>query len=254
MRWFEWYIGPAALALGIAGLCILVIWSIRRGRAGSIVLLAMLAGITALYLWNPNVIPDQPWAIRRFATAGIPLFMIAAAVAVDVTASAAGRVLRVRAWVGRVLAAGTVALVAFPLAASLPVRSFEIQSSYLLAVEQTCRDIGPNAAVLFPLRSDYDSVALPQPMRDWCGNMPVAHLKTQITMAELQTVAADFKKEGRTLWMLSSEPGLITASVPGLKPVLLVHQSDPHDLATSLVSPTPGYGTESLTVYGVQIP
>ena len=54
LRLLEWYIGPAALALGIAGLCILVFWAIRRGRAGSIILLAMLAGITALYLWNPT--------------------------------------------------------------------------------------------------------------------------------------------------------------------------------------------------------
>ena len=227
LRWFEWYIGPAALALGIAGLCILVFWAIRRGRAGSIILLAMLAGITALYLWNPNVTPDQPWAIRRFATAGIPLFMIAAAVAVDVAASAARRVLRTRTFVTPVLVAGTAALVVFPLAASLPIRSFEIQSSYLLAVEQTCRALGPNSAVLFPLESDYDSVTLPPPLRDWCGNMPVAQLKTPVTRAQLEKVAADFKSEGRTLWMLSGLPSAITASAPGLRPVLLVSAERP---------------------------
>ena len=227
MRWLEWYIGPAALALGIAGLCILVVWSIRRGRAGSIVVLAMLAGITALYLWNPKVTPDQPWAIRRFATAGIPLFMIAAAITVDVTASAAGRVLRARAWVGRVLVAGTAALLAFPLAASLPIRSFELQSSYLLAVEQTCTALGPNSAVLFPLENDYDSVTLPQTLREWCGNLPVAHLTKQITSAQLEKVATDFKHEGRTLWVLSGQPSAITASAPGLRPTLLATQSDP---------------------------
>jgi hypothetical protein len=254
MRWFEWYIGPAALALGIVGLCILVVWSIRRGRAGSIVLLAMLAGITALYLWNPNVTPDQPWAIRRFATAGIPLFMIAAAVAVDVTASAAGRVLRARAWVRRVLIAGTVALLAFPIAGTLPVRSFQVQSNYLLAVEQTCRAMGANSAVVFPVEPDYDSATLPQTLRDWCHNMPVALLTSHVGLPELEKVAAQFKKEGRTLWILSGQPSAITDSAPGLDPALLAAQSDPRALAKTLVSPTQNYATGTLTVYGVRIP
>ena len=84
--------------------------------------------------------------------------------------------------------------------------------------------------------------------------MPVAHLNSQPSLAQLEKVAADFKSEGRTLWMLSGLPSAITASAPGLRPVLLVSASDPRDLAMSLVSPTQNYGTQTLKVYGVRIP
>ena len=59
MRWLEWYIGPVALGLAIAGMCILVLRSIRGGSGAAAILLFELGGVTALYLWNPNVVPDQ---------------------------------------------------------------------------------------------------------------------------------------------------------------------------------------------------
>ena len=83
MRWFEWYIGPVTLALAGVGFCILVVRAIRSGSVASIVLLTVLGGITALYLWDPEVNPIQLWASRRFATAAFPLFMLPAALAID---------------------------------------------------------------------------------------------------------------------------------------------------------------------------
>jgi hypothetical protein len=87
LRWFEWYIGPIAVALAIVGLCILVTMAIRSGRVTAVVLLALIGGISALYLWDPSNTPDQIWVTRRYATAAFPLFALAAALALDIAAT-----------------------------------------------------------------------------------------------------------------------------------------------------------------------
>ena len=142
MRWLEWYMGPVALGLAIAGLCILVLRSIRSGSGGAAILLFELGGVTALYLWNPNVVPDQVWAARRFVTAAIPLFLICAGLAVDELSSTVGSLVRNPAWRRGIIPIAAAGIVAFPLSTTLPVANFRTGSSFLPTLEAACSKIG----------------------------------------------------------------------------------------------------------------
>ena len=143
MRWLEWYIGPVALGLAIAGMCILVLRSIRGGSGAAAILLFELGGVTALYLWNPNVVPDQVWAARRFVTAAIPLFFICAGLAVDQLSATVESLVRNLPWRRGIIPIAAAGIVAFPLSTTLPVANFRTGSGFLPTVEAACSKIGP---------------------------------------------------------------------------------------------------------------
>ncbi len=184
LRWFEWYIGPIAVALAIIGLCLLVTMAIRSGSVPATVVLVLVGGIAALYLWGPSNTPDQIWVTRRYATGALPLFALAAALALDVGATAVARVAEARAWAGRVAMVGAAGLVAFPLGTLWPVRDFHSEANFLHAVQEVCRVIGPmrrwpcRKATTMPSRcrsrSRTGAMSQPQywpgpsPRRIWC--------------------------------------------------------------------------------------
>jgi len=74
-RRLGWYLSPAGIWLGVAGIC-LMIWRLSRRTA---LVLAVGALFTALYLWSLRANPYQIYAMRRFVPATVPFFTIAAA-------------------------------------------------------------------------------------------------------------------------------------------------------------------------------
>ncbi len=252
LRWFEWYIGPVALALAVIGFCILVVRAIRAGSVIAIVLLTMLGGITALYLWNPEVNPLQIWATRRFATAAFPLFMLAAALAIDYGATTVGRHSVGRAWPRLVTIAAAAGLVLFPLATTWPVRSFSSQANWLPLIERACNVIGPNAAVVVPPVADASDL-LPMTYEDWC-HVPVATLDKPTTAAQLAYTVAQFGREGRALWILGPSAQAITSAVPGLTVSAIGSAESSHELPDTLINPPQSYTRDLLTIYAARIP
>src|SRR5262249_8397246 len=136
----------------------------------------------------------------------------------DIAAAGSARLFRSNAWPQRVLVAGAACLIAFPLGATLPVGKFQVQANFLPVVDRTCQVVGPDAAVLFPA-NDYDGAVLMQTLRSWCG-VPTAALLGPSTQPDLQTVAASFRAEGKTLWMLGTQAGIKQAD-PALTPSLV---------------------------------
>ena len=255
MQWISWYIGPIALILGIAGLCILTVLAIRRGIPSAVIILAIAAPLTAIYIWNPSNTPIQITAIRRYVVAPLPLLFLAAAVAIDRAASLCERLFRGTAWRQRVLVAGAAGVIVFPLGATLPVARFQGQANFLPLIDHTCRVIGPDAAVLFPA-NDADGAVLTQTLRSWC-NVPVSSLAVPVIGgAQLQQVAASFKTEGKTLWMLGATPNVIRAAAPTvtLTPALIGTAQSPRELEQSVDRPAQHYAQSELTIYGGPVP
>ena len=79
MTWMSYYLTWVLVALAILGFGVAAYRMVRRDGTWAVFLGAILAP-TLLYLWNPSIIPDQIWAIRRFEPAAMPGFVLASAI------------------------------------------------------------------------------------------------------------------------------------------------------------------------------
>ncbi|WP_296666449.1 hypothetical protein [Demequina sp.] len=80
VTWVSYYLTWPLVALGIVGLGLATMWAVRS-RGGWLLLLGAVLPTSLLYFWNPEIVPDQLWAFRRFEPVTLPGFAIAAAVA-----------------------------------------------------------------------------------------------------------------------------------------------------------------------------
>jgi len=78
VNWLAWYLGWPAVVLGLGGVAALVQRAIRRRDPRLLVVAAVIAAPTALYLWRVSITPDQVWAIRRFLPVSIPGLLVIA--------------------------------------------------------------------------------------------------------------------------------------------------------------------------------
>lgn len=80
MAWLDWYLGPVVVALGVAGVLLLLWRGVSRDGPRTLLLLCgMIATITIVYVASPQIGPDQPWAMRRFLPLTLPGLLVAAA-------------------------------------------------------------------------------------------------------------------------------------------------------------------------------
>ena len=87
LYWVVWYLGVPALLLGIVGLAMvtrqclraLITWRDAGGAARSWALPAAIIGWSLFaVLWQPNTVPDQPWASRRLVPVILPGLVVLA--------------------------------------------------------------------------------------------------------------------------------------------------------------------------------
>ena len=224
--------------------------TVRRPEADYCLVLTVAGIGTALYLWNPSITPDQIWAARRFVPAAMPFMVLLAAFAIAVVVELAWR----PGWVVSprpVLAIGAVALVAFPLGTTLPVRSFSPESGYLAAVEATCRATGPDAAIV-TAANDPGSTQLVGALQAWC-NVPVATMTRPFSAAEVQHLAEQWQSEGRTLWIIGLTPEVVKASAPGTSPAVIAVLTSPHELEMTINRPPQHYAPIKLPIYATRV-
>ncbi len=80
VAWLSYYLTWPLVILGILGLGLGAYRAVRREGEWAILLGAVLP-TSLLYFWNPEVVPDQLWAFRRFEAVTLPGLAIGAAVA-----------------------------------------------------------------------------------------------------------------------------------------------------------------------------
>ncbi len=247
--WQSWYLGPVTIALATLGAAIMLARIIRRPDAAYCLVLSVAGFGTALYLWNPSIIPDQIWASRRFVPAAMPFFVLLAAFALAAIAESAW--IRSEALSSPVLAIGAVALVAFPLATTAPVSRFSPESGYLAGVEATCHATGPQAALLTSA-NDVASQELVGALRTWC-DVPVATMTRPFSAAEIQHLAQQWRSAGRTLWVIGSTAPIVTASAPGSAPTVVAQLGSPRELEMTINRPPQHYAPVDAPIFAARI-
>ena len=251
MTWMSWYLGPIALALAVIGIGLLV-WRFVRAPEPAVAMLLMVAGIgTALYLFTAQITPTQIWAMRRYVPAALPFLALSAAYAVDTGTTLLPRFGVKRVWTRVLPAVCAVAVIAFPLGTVAPVRDFQSQAGFITVVDKTCARVGSNAAVIL-VPDDILRLTMPQTIRSYCG-VPATQLRVAVTAERLRAIAASWKQQGRTLWVIGSSPALIDKSAPGLTPALVAAAANNLELDETLSHAPTSYRTERLTVYAAQV-
>jgi hypothetical protein len=71
-----WYLGPAGIALGVAGMCWMLLKDLNRR---TVFLLGTGLFFALLYLWRIQANPHQIYAMRRYVPVVLPFFIITAA-------------------------------------------------------------------------------------------------------------------------------------------------------------------------------
>jgi hypothetical protein len=243
--WLSWYLGPVAVVLAIVGLGFLVSRLIRNPTPVVAVALLIAGSLAAEYLWNPHVNGDQPWAMRRLLPSVLPLCALLAAVG-TARACDALKLAIPRLQVTGIAAACGLALIAFPLGTTAPVRDLSTDQNFSAAVRQVCARVGPKAAILtIPPALGR---AYTQAFRDWC-DIPAAGLSAPITRATVGAIARNWKRQGRTLWVLSNvEPDLQTL-VPTVRPQHLATAIGRHEVEVTLARPPQQYKSKSVTFW-----
>ena len=207
LRWMSWYLGPLALLLGIAGLGLIVHRTLRgRGRPSELAIGAVLLAGT-VYFWEPIIVPDHPWASRRFVPAVLPALVLTATVALGWTRGQRRPSLQVRRAV-----VGAVAALAVLGAASAtwPVRELREQQANLGVLLEACELAGPESTLVVvgtPMAG-----LLPQALRSWCGT-PAASFVGEPDVETVERIRDRVAAQGRTLVWVAADPAAL--DMPG---------------------------------------
>ncbi|WP_159449318.1 hypothetical protein [Demequina sp. NBRC 110051] len=118
VTWLSYYLTWPLVILGIVGLGWATMRMVRRDAPWAVMVGSVIAP-TVLYLWKPNIVPDQIWAIRRFEPVTLPGLLLLAAAAAWWLASL------LRARQARVIArrVAAVAMIGLPLTTWVSVQT-----------------------------------------------------------------------------------------------------------------------------------
>lgn len=265
LEWASWYLGPITLSLAIIGAA----YATRAFVRGSLREPSQVAGLllgpaALLYLWKPAITPDQIWATRRFLPAVFPVLVLGAFGAL----CRFGAWDRLRADVRRAcaLALGVLA-VAYPLYTIWGVSRMTDQRGFPPVVQQACRIIGKNGAVVVPQEVASSTwVYDPQTLRSFC-DVPVAVMLSgqrsalstrrpdgRLDPQLLRTLARQWANQNRHLFIVAGIPRTITKLFPNVTVRLVPEAINSHLLAQTLVSRPDAFQTEGLSFAIARVP
>lgn len=146
VAWLSWYLGWPAVILGFSGIALLTYRAIRRRDARMLIVVAVIAAPTALYLARVSITPDQIWAIRRFLPVTVPGMLVIATWTVQQLVGWARRP-RVIAIVRGAQALVAVAIMGFPLTTWSGLASTVEMGGRLEELRTACAAISDGRAV-----------------------------------------------------------------------------------------------------------
>jgi hypothetical protein len=255
LYWVIWYVGVPAVLLGGFGLVLLVrrcllalvTWRDPAGAWRNWALpLAIICAGSAVVLWHPAIVPDQPWASRRLLPVVIPgLILCAAWAAAWLTRLARERGAGgVTAGIVGLFCVGALALptvtTTFGLGLSHTGRGGGLRPSAagvalhrtgageVSAVRGLCASIPRGSAVLIVDRRVAERFT--QVIRGMCG-IPAAWMIGRPAPA-VDNVLANIQRQGRTPVLLAGTRAELTALGRNPEKVLdLRTTQEPHELA-----------------------
>jgi len=256
VRWFSWYLGPVTTFLAIIGAAALVSRTIRRPSAAGILCLGITGVLTAVYLWNPHIATDQPWASRRFVPASFPLFALLAASATATLAATferAGRRLLARV----VVVACAAGMIGLPLQSSWPIRNASPYAGFSAAIKNMCTALGPDSAVLFLPELSQQAIvtqgrAYTATVRSWC-EIPVAWAPVHVDMESLLAMSARWRAAGRQLWVVAASGNDITGVLPDVRPTRVAAASSTTEFETTLIRRPAAYRPRSVEFWAAPV-
>ncbi len=262
LYWVIWYLGVPALLLGVIGLAMvtrqclraLITWRDASGAAqGWALPVAIIGWGLFAVLWQPNTVPDQPWASRRLVPVVLPgLVVLAVWVAAWLIGRAHAR--------GAGLAAVALATACFVVALAVPPAAitFGIELSrpanpatrtalsglafrrtgagQVTAVERLCGAIPRHSSVL--LLDKVAARAFTQVIRGTC-DVP-AGVVTSSAPGEVDAIIGGIERAGRHPALLASrESELVPYGASPTEIVNLATQQDSHLLTRPPTSTWP---------------
>jgi hypothetical protein len=266
LYWVIWYVGLPALLLGGFGLALLVRRSLRaafswRDPSGAArVWVLPLAGIccgSAAVLWQPETIPDQPWASRRLVPLVLPGLILCAIWAAGWLRGRARSRGASRAAASVVAACCVVALLVptaattFGLGLAHPGKGggLRLTASGLAlrrtgpgqvgAVTRLCSSLGSGASVV--IVDEAVAQQFTQVIRGMCG-VPAAWVSGR-QPGDVQGVLAGIERAGRRPVLLGARPSELYRYGGG-SPVRVLDLStsqDPHTLTQPPAALSPAH-------------
>jgi hypothetical protein len=205
VNWLGEYYGWPTVALGVAGYVLLIHRLVRAKEFVLVGLLFMGLSMSALYLSNPQITPDQPWAMRRYVPVILPILLIAAAAALRALYE------RRQRWAQVVAVLGAVCAVAFPLAVAARLWNVREEYGQYAQVQAICAAVGKDGAVVEV--DAYSLAAYGQTMRSYC-NVPSIGL-VGATPAQLAAMNAAVSAHHRRLFVMSRDSGKVPFAAGG---------------------------------------
>ena len=197
VNWLAMYLGWPTVVLAAAGYPVLVAQLVRRRAYALVGMLTMGLIMSGLYLWNCEITPDQPWAMRRFVPVVIPLLLVAAAAALRALWSWQ----RALVWARTVAVVSGVLMVAVPAVITWPMAHVRDEAGQLAQLRAICAAVGHDGAVVEVDRNARDGYG--QAIRSYCG-VPTIGL-ARATTPQLATMRAAAAAHGRRLFVLSQD-------------------------------------------------
>jgi hypothetical protein len=233
VHWIAWYVGPITLTLAIIGAAGVAVCLVRGTlRLPTQIATFMLAPPALLYIWRPTITPDQIWAARRFLPAVFPaVILLAFGVICALTRGWDEKYSAQRRSFAVVLA---VAVVAFPWFTIRNVSQMTDQRDLYPVITATCKLLGHQSAVVM-VQEPHSSAWLsdPQTLRSFC-NVPVVVMLYPVKATVLHSLAAQWKQDGRTLFVVAEYPQRIRQLFPHARVRGTPRLLDPHVLEQTL--------------------
>jgi hypothetical protein len=263
LYWVIWYVGLPAVLLGGFGLALLVRRCLRVLLTGSdrsgavrvwVLPVLIICWGSIVVLWQPNTVPDQPWASRRLVPLVIPGLVLCA---IWASAWLRQRARSRGASVGAtsVVSAFCVAALLVPTVATtfglglthtgksgglrLSVSGLALErigQGQVGAVNRLCSSLGPSASVVIvdqALAAQFSQV-----IRGMC-DVPTAGMPGA-SARDVQDVAFGIERAGRRPVLLAAQPSEL--AIYGGSPVRVLNLTttqDPHTLTQPPSAPWP---------------
>lgn len=233
MRWFTFYWGWVGVALIIVG-GLVILWSKSRGWSRMWFVFMIAGPQLFVYVLKPSIVPDHPWAMRRFYATILILFPLLMGIAIQwMLARIVARTAGWRSLVQRSLV--TVLLlvaVAVPLSVSAPLLAVGPQSGMRASVTELCSVLPENSAVVLRFEE-----------LDQSGNFNARFGASVRSFCDVPTAMDESEGDISAIAPLASELAL-----RGYVPVLITHSTEVPDGWTIIGSRTTRFPLAEATV------